>query len=55
MSINPLIHEKLHQSVPKHDIRNFIEEILEIERTHKARHGKKDEYNKALTKHVRKE
>ena len=55
MPINPLIREKLRESVPEHGICSFIEEILEIERTHKARHGKKDEYDKALARHVRKE
>ena len=51
--INPLILEKLASNVWNPDTRNFLEDILTIERDYKARKGKMAEYEKALAKYVR--
>ena len=51
--INPLILEKLDSNVLNPDTRNFLEDILVIERDHKTSRGKMAEYEKALAKYVR--
>ena len=51
--INPLIRQKLVSDVEDVNLRNFLEDILAIERDYKARKGKMNEYEKALAKYVR--
>ncbi len=55
LEINQLIREKLHADVKDQDTRNFIEDILKIERDYKPKRGKINEYEKTLAKYVRME
>lgn len=51
--INPLIQEKLSSDVTDTKLREFIKEILVIERDHRAKTGKMKKYEKALARYVR--
>lgn len=51
--INPLIKEKLYKDVKDQSLRDFIEDILNIENEYQARRGINKEYEKILSKYVR--
>ena len=55
LEINRLIKEKLATGVQDLSSRNFIEDILRIERDYQAKRGKIREYERILARYVRME
>lgn len=51
--INPLIAERVDKDVEDPAVRGFIADMLKIERTHLAKRGKQQEYEKAMSRRLK--
>jgi len=53
--INQLIREKLYDGVKDQPMRDFIEEVMNIERDYPVQRGKIKKYEETLSKYVRRD
>ena len=51
--INPLIVEMMEKDVKNPAVRGFIADMLRIERSHLAKRGKQQEYEKAMSRRLK--